>query len=238
MNSWTEGALALVIVFALGVGLFLFTGQSLGDGGTGGTTPPIAVDPVAAERGQALAEANGCLQCHTTDGRPGSGPTWKGLAGSARPLASGEEVVADDAYLFNSIIDTIDRAIAVVDGFGQGSLLDQDLPIIGASARDGVSWLGDVRDTVNEIAQKPAGSLQRLEAEIELAIAEALGVDTSSVPPLPDPNDPQFYTNGPDGNPGTGDELFGRARCARKLPSERIPRRYAGSSTRPLPDRP
>ncbi|HET8739904.1 MAG TPA: cytochrome c [Acidimicrobiia bacterium] len=114
MNSWTEGALALVIVFALGVGLFLFTGQSLGDGGTGGTTPPITVDPVAAERGQALAEANGCLQCHTTDGRPGSGPTWKGLAGSARPLASGEEVVADDAYLFNSIIDPPSQ---VVDGF-------------------------------------------------------------------------------------------------------------------------
>jgi cytochrome c oxidase subunit 2 len=114
MNSWTEGALALVIVVALGVGLFLFTGQSLGDGGGGGSTPPITVDPAAAERGQVLAEANGCLQCHTTDGRPGSGPTWKGLAGSPRPLASGEEVVADDAYLFNSIVDPPSQ---VVEGF-------------------------------------------------------------------------------------------------------------------------
>ena len=112
MNSWTEGALALIVVVGLGVGLFLFTGQSLGDGG--GTIPPVAVDPEAAARGEVLAEGNGCLQCHTTDGRPGSGPTWKGLAGSIRPLTGGGEVVADDAYLFNSIVDPHSQ---VVDGF-------------------------------------------------------------------------------------------------------------------------
>lgn len=105
MNNWTEGALALIIVVGLGIGLFLFTGESIGDGSTGSTVAPIVIDPEAAARGEVLAEGQGCLQCHTTDGRPGSGPTWKGLAGSVRPLASGEEVVADDAYLFNSIVD-------------------------------------------------------------------------------------------------------------------------------------
>jgi cytochrome c oxidase subunit 2 len=112
MNSWTEGALALIVVLGLGVGLFLFTGQSLGDGG--GTPSTVAVDPEAVARGQVLAEGNGCLQCHTTDGRPGSGPTWKGLAGSSRPLTTGEEVVADDAYLFNSIVDPHSQ---IVDGY-------------------------------------------------------------------------------------------------------------------------
>jgi cytochrome c oxidase subunit 2 len=114
MNSWTEGALALLVVLGLGIGLFLFSGQSIGDEGTATTTPSIAVDPEAAGRGAILAEGQGCLQCHTEDGRPGSGPTWKGLAGSARPLTNGEEVVADDAYLFNSIVDPTNQ---VVDGY-------------------------------------------------------------------------------------------------------------------------
>jgi mono/diheme cytochrome c family protein len=114
MNSWTEGALALLIVVGVGVGLFFFSGQSLGDDTTGTSQVPITIDTDAAARGAVLAEGQGCLQCHTTDGRPGSGPTWKGLAGSVRPLTSGEEVVADDAYLFNSIVDPSSQ---VVDGY-------------------------------------------------------------------------------------------------------------------------
>lgn len=115
MNSRTEGALALIVVVVLGIGLFLFTGRSIGDGeGGSDTTQPITVDPEAASRGATLAEGQGCLQCHTTDGRPGSGPTWKGLAGSTRPLSSGEEVVADDAYLFSSIVTPSNQ---VVEGF-------------------------------------------------------------------------------------------------------------------------
>lgn len=114
MNNWTEGALALIVVVGLGVGLFLFTGQSFGDVGTETTTQTITVDPDAAERGAVLAEGQGCLQCHTTDGRPGSGPTWKGLAGSVRPLTDGNEVVADANYLFNSIVDPNSQ---VVEGY-------------------------------------------------------------------------------------------------------------------------
>lgn len=115
MNSWTEGALALLVVVGLGIGLFLFTGESIGDGGGAtGTTQPMTVDSDAAARGETLAEGQGCLQCHTTDGRPGSGPTWKGLAGSSRPLASGDQVVANDSYLFSSIVDPNTQ---VVEGF-------------------------------------------------------------------------------------------------------------------------
>lgn len=115
MNSWTEGALALIVVVCLGIGLFLFTGQGIGDGGgSTDSTLPLTVDPEAAARGATLAEGQGCLQCHTTDGRPGSGPTWKGLAGSTRPLAGGGEVVADDAYLFSAIVTPNNQ---VVEGF-------------------------------------------------------------------------------------------------------------------------
>lgn len=115
MNSWTEGALALIVVVALGIGLFLFTGESIGDDGAGAEEPQaITVDPEAAARGEVLAEGQGCLQCHTTDGQLASGPSWKGLAGSTRPLASGEEVLADDAYLFNSIVNPHSQ---VVEGY-------------------------------------------------------------------------------------------------------------------------
>lgn len=107
MTTWTEGALALIIVVGLGIGLLLFTGEGLGgaEGDTGGgDSGEITVDQAAAARGEELSEGEGCRQCHTIDGTSGSGPTWKGLAGSTRPLANGEEVLADDSYLFNSIV--------------------------------------------------------------------------------------------------------------------------------------
>ena len=110
MRTWAEAVLAIAVVVALGVGLFLFTGESLG--GSTETTEPIAFDPAEAARGQVTAERTGCLQCHTVDGATNtSGPTWKGLAGSNRPLASGESVTADDAYLRAAIIDPAGQVV-------------------------------------------------------------------------------------------------------------------------------
>lgn len=113
MTTWAEGILAILVVLAFGAALFLFTGETLG-GESPTTTAPAAIDEEAATRGQVLAESTGCLACHSIDGSPGSGSTWKGLAGSSRPLTSGETVVADDAYLFSSIVDP---AAQVVQGF-------------------------------------------------------------------------------------------------------------------------
>jgi len=113
MRSWVEGVLAIIIVVALGAVLFLFAGESVDDGTTDAAAP-IDFDADSAVRGQVLAESKGCLQCHTVDGTPGSGPTWKGVAGSSRPLASGESVIADDTYLLNSIVDP---SLQIVEGF-------------------------------------------------------------------------------------------------------------------------
>ena len=66
------------------------------------------------ERGKQLAQTNGCLGCHTTDGRPSVGPTWKGLYGSERELQDGTKVIADEAYLKESITDPNAK---VVKGF-------------------------------------------------------------------------------------------------------------------------
>lgn len=113
MNGWSEGVFALLVLVGFGIALFLFNGAELGDGSTN-TTQPVAIDEAAAARGQVLAQGTGCLACHSVDGTPGSGPTWRGLAGSSRPLTTGETVIADDSYLFSSIVDPVNQ---VVEGY-------------------------------------------------------------------------------------------------------------------------
>jgi cytochrome c oxidase subunit II len=54
-------------------------------------------------RGQALVAANGCAACHSINGSPGIGPTWFGLVARQETLTDGSTVVADDAYIHESI---------------------------------------------------------------------------------------------------------------------------------------
>jgi cytochrome c oxidase subunit 2 len=65
-----------------------------------------------AARGEHEASEQGCLMCHTVDGRPHIGPTWSGLYGSARPLAGGGTVMADEAYLTESMMDPLAKVVA------------------------------------------------------------------------------------------------------------------------------
>ncbi|MGE3858028.1 MAG: c-type cytochrome, partial [Dehalococcoidia bacterium] len=70
--------------------------------GGGGTPAAGGSDPVAL--GKTQATANGCVACHTIDGKASVGPTWKGLAGkTGHELADGSSVTVDDAYLKESI---------------------------------------------------------------------------------------------------------------------------------------
>jgi cytochrome c oxidase subunit 2 len=54
-------------------------------------------------RGKALVDANGCVACHSINGSPGIGPTWFGLFGHEVLLTDGTTVVADEAYITESI---------------------------------------------------------------------------------------------------------------------------------------
>ncbi len=84
----------------------------------------------SAKRGRALAERLGCLGCHSTDGTTKDGPTWKGLYGSRVSLSDGRTVVADDAYLEESILDP---GAKIVKGFPnimpsfKGNVSDRDV---------------------------------------------------------------------------------------------------------------
>lgn len=63
-------------------------------------------DPAA---GQQVAQQLGCAGCHSPDGAQAVGPTWQGLYGAELPLASGETVTGDDAYITNSILNPNDQ---------------------------------------------------------------------------------------------------------------------------------
>jgi cytochrome c551/c552 len=67
-----------------------------------------------AELGQALVRQMGCLGCHTTTGERSVGPTWHQLFDKTVPLADGTTVVADEAYLRESIVDPNAK---IVEGF-------------------------------------------------------------------------------------------------------------------------
>ena len=62
-------------------------------------------EPSLAERGHQIAAERGCLRCHTVDGTPYIGPTWAHAFGHRRATADGGEVVVDEAYLTQSMMD-------------------------------------------------------------------------------------------------------------------------------------
>jgi cytochrome c oxidase subunit 2 len=75
--------------------------------GLGGDLDPIAM-------GQKQYNDRGCKTCHSIDGTPKVGPTWKGLFGSERKLTDGSSATADENYLRQSILEPNAQ---VVQGF-------------------------------------------------------------------------------------------------------------------------
>lgn len=67
----------------------------------------VAAIPTTAADGARLAEEKGCLACHSRDGSPGIGPTFKGLFGQVRQVTHDGKTVtvaADEDYLRESIL--------------------------------------------------------------------------------------------------------------------------------------
>jgi cytochrome c oxidase subunit 2 len=55
------------------------------------------------DQGRSIATAKACQGCHSEDGSPRVGPSYKGLYGKMRTLKDGSQVEADDNYLRESI---------------------------------------------------------------------------------------------------------------------------------------
>ncbi|HEY3668447.1 MAG TPA: c-type cytochrome [Polyangiaceae bacterium] len=67
-----------------------------------------------ADLGRSAAVKHACLSCHTIDGQKHIGPTWSRLYGSDVTLTDGQHVVADAAYLTESMMDP---AAHIVQGY-------------------------------------------------------------------------------------------------------------------------
>ena len=81
--------------------------------------PDPCKDLAGAGLGQCEAERQGCTVCHSIDGTTLDGPTWKGLHGEEVTLDDGTVVVADGAYLRESIVDPNAK---IVEGFPAGRM--------------------------------------------------------------------------------------------------------------------
>jgi len=75
---------------------------------------PAAKGPSTASGGARLVKEKGCLGCHSDDGSPKIGPTFKGLFGKKETVIhDGKEieVVADEAFLHHKILEPAESRI-------------------------------------------------------------------------------------------------------------------------------
>lgn len=75
---------------------------------------PLFGEMTAEERGEFWhgAEGFGCVGCHSLDGSPGVGPTWQGLYLREEQMTDGTTIIADEAYIENSILNTNAQIVA------------------------------------------------------------------------------------------------------------------------------
>lgn len=71
------------------------------------------------EQGKALFQSKICFTCHSTDGSPLIGPTFKGLLGREETLVDGTSITVDEGYVRESIADPNAKT---VEGFVAGMM--------------------------------------------------------------------------------------------------------------------
>lgn len=67
-------------------------------------TGPVRPKGPLSVYGKKLYASLGCIACHTVDGSPGVGPTWKNLAGYPVKLTNGKTVTADYKFLRDMVL--------------------------------------------------------------------------------------------------------------------------------------
>jgi cytochrome c oxidase subunit 2 len=89
------------------------------------------MDP--AEAGALLYQKRGCVQCHSTDGAGGIGPTFLGSFGNRRKLADASTAEMDENYIRESILNPRAKVVAGFDPVMptfQGRFKEEELTVI------------------------------------------------------------------------------------------------------------
>jgi cytochrome c oxidase subunit II len=83
-----------------------------------------------SEAGEKLYSQRGCRQCHSVDGSPMVGPSFKGIFGHPVALQDGRQVMVDENYVRESILDPQAKVVAgyqpVMPTF-RGRLTDKEI---------------------------------------------------------------------------------------------------------------
>jgi cytochrome c oxidase subunit 2 len=79
--------------------------------------PPPVIDETLAAQGAELFTRFGCVACHSVTGQAGVGPSLKGLYGRRERMDDGTVILADDAYIRESIVQPDART---VNGYSRG----------------------------------------------------------------------------------------------------------------------
>ncbi len=90
------------------------------------TMPPV-------DAGKLVYQKRGCAQCHSVDGVPGIGPTFKGLYGTPQPLQSGGSIVADDNYIRESLLQPAAKVVLGYDPVMptfQGRIKNEEIDVL------------------------------------------------------------------------------------------------------------
>ena len=66
------------------------------------------------ELGEKMYNQQGCAACHSLDGTPKTGPSWKGLFGKTETMSDGTQVHVDENYIKESILEPQAK---IVQGF-------------------------------------------------------------------------------------------------------------------------
>ncbi|MBI2872283.1 MAG: cytochrome c [Chloroflexi bacterium] len=117
-NAHSKRLLALCGVVFLLVGLWVSASCGGGSQPTPQPTPTptvLSLDPALVAAGKAAAQKYRCLDCHSVDGFPMFGPTWKGIYGSQLAFTDGTTAVADDSYLAESIRNPLGKVVLGFD---------------------------------------------------------------------------------------------------------------------------
>lgn len=105
-----------------------------------GDAPEVTLS-ARGKLGRAVAQANNCLSCHSTDGPELTGPTWKDLYGSTVDLKGGGTAVVDEAYIRRALREP--NAERREDATGQMPMFDADR-INDAELDDLIAYLEDL----------------------------------------------------------------------------------------------
>lgn len=135
------------------------------------------------EVGVRVAGQKGCLRCHSLDGSMLDGPTWAGLYGATIPIGGGKTVIADEAYLTESMMDPLAKIHegfppimptyqGVLEPAQTASLVEliralRDIPIKPYSVKDARRIPG--RPFIQELTRRPepAGHIGIAPSQIE-----------------------------------------------------------------------